>query len=225
MKFRLSGKFGELAEVRDWQPHTGIDLAVPKGETLRSIADGVVTKVFDGSGSIGKGVAIKVKEGQTHIFGHMSQTSVKPGQELHAGDTLGLSGSTGNSTASHLHFGVQNPDGSFVDPAPLAEAVDAATGKMSFGDWFKMRGAVNQYNPKAEDGSWFWDWVGSQLQSGLLHMWNWVVLNLPDIMGYATIGAGIFIILGAMIGKGGMMKPLSIYAGLLILAICILGGV
>lgn len=56
-------------------------------------------------------------------------------------------------------------------------------------------------------------------------LWDWFILNLPDIMGYLTIAAGVGIIIGSMFGQGGMMRPLAVYAAALILAFCILGGV
>lgn len=54
--------------------------------------------------------------------------------------------------------------------------------------------------------------------------WQWFVENLPDIMGYGGLVAGGAIIIGAMVGKGGMIKPLAIYAGGLIAATLILGS-
>ncbi|MEK4418973.1 hypothetical protein [Bacillus sp. FSL K6-0268] len=61
-------------------------------------------------------------------------------------------------------------------------------------------------------------------ESGLL-IWDWFVMNLPDIMGYGALLTAACIIIGAMIRKGGMMKPLAYFAGALIIAVCILGGV
>ena len=50
-------------------------------------------------------------------------------------------------------------------------------------------------------------------------------MNLPDIMGYGALLTAACIIIGAMVRKGGMMKPLAYFAGALIIAVCILGGV
>lgn len=224
MKFRLSSEFGELSEVRNYRPHSGIDFAMGEGTTLRSIAEGVVTDVFDGTKAIGKGVAIRTEDGTTHIFGHMKSVSVKLNEHIEPGEIIGMSGSTGNSTGPHLHFSTQLADGKFADPTPLAEKVANMSGDVDKGSWF-----MDKYNQ-------FSDWlIGKEmdlvikpaqhtLHDILISCWDWFVFNLPDIMGYTTIGAGIFIILGSMIGKGGMMKPLGWYTGALILATCILGG-
>lgn len=56
-------------------------------------------------------------------------------------------------------------------------------------------------------------------------LWDWFIVNLPDLVGYSTIAAGVFIIISSMLGKGSMMKTISWYTALLILAITILGGV
>ncbi|ADY24854.1 hypothetical protein P4U05_20540 [Bacillus paranthracis] len=56
-------------------------------------------------------------------------------------------------------------------------------------------------------------------------LWDGFVINLPDLMGYATLAAGAFIIISSMLGKGSMMKTISWYTTLLILALTILGGV
>lgn len=197
---------------------------------LQTIKDGIVTKVFDGSTAIGKGVAIQTPDGTTHLFGHMSAVNVHEGQSLHAGDIIGLSGNTGHSTGPHLHFAQQAADGTFMDPTPYANFFTGDAEKAGvlgkIGEWFANRGAVDQYNPAIQDNhSWFWDWVGSGIMDGLTHLGHWFVFNLPDIMGYGTVLAGISIIVGAAIGKGGMIKPLSIYAITMIIVICILGGV
>lgn len=128
MKFRLSGEFGELSPVRNWQPHTGIDLAIPENTTLRAIGEGVVDKVFTGEGAIGKGLSIKFPDGSRAIYGHMNEVKTKVGEHVDAGQVLGLSGSTGNSTAAHLHFGLKDPAGNVVDPTPLAEQLANISG-------------------------------------------------------------------------------------------------
>lgn len=128
MKFRLSGQYGELSPVRGMIPHHGIDLAVPENTVLRSIDNGVVSNVFDGSGLIGKGVAIKTPNGIHEIYGHMNQVKVKIGEHVSEGTVIGLSGNTGNSTAAHLHFGLQNANGTFKDPTYLAEKVSNYAG-------------------------------------------------------------------------------------------------
>lgn len=128
MKFRLTGEFGELSPVRNWQPHSGIDLAIPENTTLRAISDGVVDRVFDGSASIGKGLSIKFPDGTRAIYGHMNEVKTQVGDKVYAGDVIGLSGNTGHSTGAHLHFGMKDANGNLIDPTPLAEKLAAISG-------------------------------------------------------------------------------------------------
>lgn len=128
MKFRITGPFGELSPVRNWQPHSGIDLATPEGTTLRALSDGVVDRVFDGTGAIGKGLSIKFPDGTRAIYGHMNEVKARIGEHVNAGDIIGLSGNTGNSTGAHLHFGLKDASGNVLDPTPLAGKLAAITG-------------------------------------------------------------------------------------------------
>jgi hypothetical protein len=128
MKFRLTGKFGELSPVRGFQPHSGIDLAMPEGTTLRALKDGVIDRVYDGTGLIGKGVSIRLSDGTRAIYGHMSDVKTHIGERVHTGEIIGLSGNTGNSTGAHLHFSLRKPDGSLIDPTPLADKVANMSG-------------------------------------------------------------------------------------------------
>jgi hypothetical protein len=128
MKFRLTGKFGELSPVRDFQPHSGIDLAMPEGTTLRSIADGIVDRVYDGSGAIGKGLSVRMPDGTRTIYGHMNEVKAHVGEHVNAGEVIGLSGNTGNSTGAHLHFGMKDASGHVIDPTPHAEKLASISG-------------------------------------------------------------------------------------------------
>jgi hypothetical protein len=128
MKFRLTGKFGELSPVRDFKPHSGIDLAMPEGTTLRSIADGVVDRVYDGTGLIGKGLSVRMPDGTRAIYGHMNEVKAHVGDHVNAGDIVGLSGNTGNSTGPHLHFGLKDASGNVLDPAPIADKLASISG-------------------------------------------------------------------------------------------------
>jgi hypothetical protein len=128
MKFQLTGKFGELSPVRDFKPHSGIDLAMPEGTTLRSVADGVVDRVFDGTGLIGKGLSVRMPDGTRAIYGHMNEVKAHVGDHVSAGQILGASGNTGNSTGPHLHFSLKNPDGSLIDPTPIADKLASISG-------------------------------------------------------------------------------------------------
>jgi murein DD-endopeptidase MepM/ murein hydrolase activator NlpD len=129
MKFRLTSRFMEEVALRDYRPHKGIDLAMPEGTELRAIADGVIDRVYDGTGAIGKGVSIRLEDGTRAIYGHMSDVDVSVGDKVNVGQTLGEAGSTGHSTGSHLHFALRDSDGSWIDPTPVADELAEMSGE------------------------------------------------------------------------------------------------
>ncbi|MFI6822361.1 M23 family metallopeptidase [Micromonospora sp. NPDC050187] len=96
--------------------HTGIDLVAPEGTPYVSIHDGTVTKA-GWFGGYGYTVIVRHADGSEAIYGHSSQLSVQEGQQVKAGDQLGLVGNTGHSYGSHLHLEV-HVKGEPLDPVP-----------------------------------------------------------------------------------------------------------
>jgi murein DD-endopeptidase MepM/ murein hydrolase activator NlpD len=83
--------------------HNGVDIAVPVGTRVKAIASGTVTE--SGShGGYGNLVTIDHGNGMVSLYGHNSQLDVRVGEQVQAGQTVALSGSTGRSTGPHLHF-------------------------------------------------------------------------------------------------------------------------
>jgi murein DD-endopeptidase MepM/ murein hydrolase activator NlpD len=99
--------------------HTGVDFAVPTGTSVKAVAAGqVVTSGW--GGSFGYQVVIRHSDGRYTQYAHLSAISVKSGQTVGAGQRLGRSGSTGNSTGPHLHFEVRTGPGFGTDVDPVA---------------------------------------------------------------------------------------------------------
>ena len=97
--------------------HTGIDLVEPFGSPVFAADDGVVALVGVSSQGYGRYVVIAHSGGLDTLYGHLSASLVKVGQLVVQGQTIGLEGSTGNSTGPHLHFELrikQQP----IDPTP-----------------------------------------------------------------------------------------------------------
>jgi murein DD-endopeptidase MepM/ murein hydrolase activator NlpD len=83
--------------------HGGIDIAAGRGTPVRAPAPGTV--VAAGSmGEYGIAVIIEHSAGLRTIYGHLSKLQVARGQQIERGQVLALSGSTGKSTAPHLHY-------------------------------------------------------------------------------------------------------------------------
>lgn len=98
--------------------HKGIDIPVPVGTLVRSVARGTIVEnwpapndYYRGHPVFGGYVIVYHGRGIYSAYAHLSGTLVESGQWVDQGDVIGLSGSTGVSTGPHLHFEI------FFDPA------------------------------------------------------------------------------------------------------------
>ena len=107
--------------------HSGIDIGAPSGTPVVATATGTVISA-GWNGGYGKAIVIQHNDSQQTLYGHLSEISVQPGQQITQGSVIGLVGSTGNSTGPHLHFETRSPGGSgwvAVDPTQdIQYAVD-----------------------------------------------------------------------------------------------------
>lgn len=94
--------------------HTGIDIANKLNTQILSATTGIVSKVEFNNKYYGNFVEIET-DGVIFKYGHMNEVKVKKGDKIQQGDLVGLMGSTGMSTGSHLHFEIK-VDGRTVDP-------------------------------------------------------------------------------------------------------------
>ena len=102
--------------------HGGADIGGNTGAPIYAVADGVITKAATGyNGGSGNNVRIDhgVLDGTNldTAYLHMNSIDVAVGQKVKKGQRIGTVGSTGLSTAPHLHFSVYD-NGENVDPAP-----------------------------------------------------------------------------------------------------------
>ncbi|WP_422773243.1 M23 family metallopeptidase [Plantactinospora sp. WMMC1484] len=96
--------------------HAGIDLAAVEGTPYNAVHAGTVTKA-GWYGGYGYCVIVQHPDGTESIYGHSSKLLVSEGQEVKAGDPLGLVGNTGHSYGSHLHLEL-HVNGKPTDPIP-----------------------------------------------------------------------------------------------------------
>ncbi len=96
--------------------HSGLDLAYPKGHPVLAVKDGIVARA-EVIGTYGNAVFIDHGGGFGTRYGHLSAILVKAKTPVKAGDVIGLVGSTGRSSGSHLHFEIRI-NGKDVDPYP-----------------------------------------------------------------------------------------------------------
>lgn len=123
--YRVTAGYGEIDSVHH-VPHSGIDLAIPMHTKILSPTDGVVERLTHYKDNIGNGVIIRTPDGNHLILGHLSDNSeVSVGQHIHKGDLVGYSGNSGNSTGAHLHIGLEDNHGHFLDPSPYLNGAKA----------------------------------------------------------------------------------------------------
>ncbi len=101
--------------------HGGIDLAGPVGTPIYATADGIVQRSEYNRGGYGNLVEINHGQGIQTRYGHMSRLIAQAGQRVRRGELIGLMGSTGRSTGSHLHYEVRI-DGRAVNPIPFMQS-------------------------------------------------------------------------------------------------------
>jgi murein DD-endopeptidase MepM/ murein hydrolase activator NlpD len=94
--------------------HPGLDIAVPRDSYIRAAGPGVVKEAGDDE-IYGLYVLIDHGRGLESLYGHASRMFVKPGDRVTRGEVIALTGSTGQSSAPHLHFEIRK-DGKSVDP-------------------------------------------------------------------------------------------------------------
>jgi LysM repeat protein len=97
--------------------YNGVDIGASTGTGVIAAADGVVI-IANGSGAwnggYGNYIVIRHDNGTQTLYGHLSRVLISSGSYVNQGSTIGLVGSTGKSTGSHLHFevrGATNPFG------------------------------------------------------------------------------------------------------------------
>lgn len=107
----------------DKKVHRGVDIPAPEGAPIGSAGDGTVR--FVGNRNDGYGNVVEVDHGNGYVtrYAHMEAATVKKGDRVTRGSSVGRVGSTGRSTGPHLHFEVSKDDGTTygkrVDPVSV----------------------------------------------------------------------------------------------------------
>lgn len=137
--------------------HNGLDLALPCGTPIRAAHDGKVLYAgrradpylgFSSSvqpyydelarrklTEVALPIIVVVDDGNglRSVYVHLAKATVKKGQVVAAGDTIGLEGMTGNATGCHLHYSLFLADGPWVPVAPMLVK------KWLYPGWMRLR--------------------------------------------------------------------------------------
>tara|TARA_B100001250_G_scaffold397073_1_gene403796 strand:+ start:265 stop:1236 length:972 start_codon:yes stop_codon:yes gene_type:complete len=95
--------------------HTGMDFTAKAGTPIYATGDGKILKVSKIRRGYGTHVIIDHGYGYKTLYAHMKKYTVVKGQKVKRGDLIGYVGSTGTSTAPHLHYEVHK-DGEKINP-------------------------------------------------------------------------------------------------------------
>jgi len=124
LQSEVSSPFGKRGRRR----HTGIDLLADRGTPIQSAADGQV--IFSGpNGNYGNVVMIQHLGGFVSVYAHNKANLVKVNQYVSQGKVIAEVGSTGNSTAPHLHFEIRKHDEP-LNPVFFLPGVDVASSRL-----------------------------------------------------------------------------------------------
>ncbi|WP_302477357.1 M23 family metallopeptidase [Sphingomonas sp. ID1715] len=105
--------------------HAGVDIPGAVGTLIYATADGIVGR-SGWVGGYGNLVELDHGRGLQTRYGHLSKILVAPGTRVTRGQVIGLMGSTGRSTGSHLHYEVRM-DGRAVSPIPYLDSAQYAS--------------------------------------------------------------------------------------------------
>jgi hypothetical protein len=119
VKGTVTGVFGSRRVINGQprRPHSGEDIAAPTGTPVQAINRGTVVKTMNHFFS-GKGVVLDHGVGLFSMYFHLSEITVKSGQIIQKGETLGKVGASGRATGPHLHWGI-HLNGSRINPYAL----------------------------------------------------------------------------------------------------------
>jgi murein DD-endopeptidase MepM/ murein hydrolase activator NlpD len=112
--YNLSARYGQRGGIWSAGWHTGLDFRVKSGTPVVAAANGTV--IASGWGGA-YGYRIEVDHGNGYVtsYNHLSKIEITEGK-VAAGQEIGKSGSSGNTTGPHLHFEVTK-DGEFMNPS------------------------------------------------------------------------------------------------------------
>ncbi len=118
--YRLSAGFGLTGPL--WEAeHGGQDFGASIGEPIVAVASGTVTEVAY-AGPYGLRTVVVLPDGTEVWYCHQTDVSVSVGQAVDVADPIGTVGSSGNSTAPHLHLEVRPGGAAPTDPVAWLRA-------------------------------------------------------------------------------------------------------
>lgn len=160
----ISAGYGDKNASGIWSStngtHTGVDYAVPVGTPVKSYMDGVVSSISPGA-DYGTAVVIDHPNGYQTLYGHLSSRDVQLGASVSAGQVIGKSGKSGNTTGPHLHYEVRRGKNNPVNPSELSGSKSSSTlqqlssrlGSLSTSGLLTLNQAFAQYDSNSSSSA------------------------------------------------------------------------
>lgn len=117
----ISQGYGVQNSMYEHGYHDGMDISVAVGTGVAALTSGRV--IYAGNaGADGYRVGIRMPNGKTYYYGHLSKLMVNVGDEVQRGQVVARSGNTGRSSGPHVHFELdRNTDGTGDNPAQFLQ--------------------------------------------------------------------------------------------------------
>lgn len=109
--------------------HAGMDIGCVEGAPIKAAADGMIDRADSGgfyNGGWGNYIIVGHSNNLKTGYAHLSQVNVTLGQQVKQGQVIGYCGTTGASTAPHLHIEVYS-NGTRIDPEPYFPKYDRSS--------------------------------------------------------------------------------------------------
>ncbi len=113
----IDGKVISSFGYRDGERHDGMDIKGVDKARISASFPGRVIQAGPGQSGYGTTVTLDLGGGVTALFAHLSAVTVRVGDDVLAGDQVGVQGQTGRATTAHLHYEIRI-NGRAVNPAP-----------------------------------------------------------------------------------------------------------
>ena len=141
----ISSRFGYRHGVR----HTGIDIRMPRGESIYAAFDGKVriNKYVRGYGNL---IVLRHENGMETFYAHLTKSNVKLNDWVEAGQIIGTAGSSGRATGPHLHFEVRYK-GYALDPEWVINFEDGSLRHRVLAVKKSYLNAGSKYFPESEE--------------------------------------------------------------------------
>lgn len=116
--YTKTSDFGQRRSTNSF--HKGVDLVGSGSKHIYPVNNGTVVYVKRSRGGYGNHILVNHGDGIWSLYAHLSDVYVKSGQAVTKNTILGVEGSTGRSTGSHLHLEIRKSEsGGQIDPIPF----------------------------------------------------------------------------------------------------------